>query len=229
MWSENLALLIRAARALGDLRQNLVFVGGCTTGLLITDIASADVRPTRDVDVITEIASQAEYYALAKRLRSHGFQEDLEIICRWQHENEITLDVMPTDPRILGFSNPWYRETIAHAVEHTLETDLVIRVVTPPYFCATKIVAFHGRGKGDYAGSHDLEDFLTVVDGRSELASEIRAAEDDLRRYLATEASQLLTRREFTDVLPGFLMPDSASQERVPLLLARLREIASAG
>lgn len=227
MWSENRELLIRGAQALGDLRKELIFVGGCTTGLLISDPAAADVRPTRDVDVIAAIASRAEYYKLAKRLHSLGFQEDTEIICRWQHENEISLDVMPTDPEILGFSNPWYPEAIAHAVNHELEPGLVIRVVTPPYFCATKIVAFHGRGEDDYAGSHDLEDFIAVVDGRPELVGEVRASKGELRKYLATEVSQFLTTQEFVDTLPGYLMPDGASQARLPLLMARLGEIAS--
>jgi len=59
MWSENRQLLIRGARALGELCEELVFVGGCTTGLLITDAAAPDVRVTRDVDVIAEIASRA--------------------------------------------------------------------------------------------------------------------------------------------------------------------------
>lgn len=227
MWDENRDLLIRGARALRDLREELVFVGGCTTGLLISDPAAADVRPTRDVDVIAEIVSRSAYYALSKRLRSLGFREDPEVICRWQHRDEITLDVMPTDPTILGFSNPWYSGAIATATDHELEQDLVIRVVTPPYFCATKIAAFHGRGKGDYAASHDIEDFLSVVDGRMELVSELRAAEEEVRRYVATEVGGFLRRYEFVDMLPGALTPDAASQARLPLLMARLDEIAS--
>src|SRR5258708_27592720 len=108
MWNENRDLLIRGARALRDLREEFVFVGGRTTGLLISDPAAPDVRPTRDVDVIAEIVSRAAYYVLSKRLRSLGFREDAQVICRWQHEDAITLDVMPTDPEILGFSNRWY-------------------------------------------------------------------------------------------------------------------------
>jgi predicted nucleotidyltransferase len=108
-----------------------------------------------------------------------------------------------------------------------LEQGLIIRVVTPPYFCATKITAFHGRGNGDYAASHDLEDFLSVVDGRVELLSELRAAEDDVRTYVATEVREFLSQSEFVDMLPGSLTPDAASQARMPLLMARLEEIAS--
>lgn len=230
MWTENRDLLIRGARALEKLKDELVFVGGCTTGLLITDPAAADLRPTVDVDVITDINSRAEYYAFGKRLRSLGFHEDTSekpIICRWRHKDQIILDVMPTDEKILGFSNRWYREAIAHAVSTELEPGLTIRIVTPPYFCATKIVAFHGRGKGDYAGSHDLEDFLAVVDGRPELPGEIRAAEPGVRTCLATEVRAFLARPGFVDILPGCLMPDAANQARLPLLLDRLREIAA--
>jgi hypothetical protein len=97
--------------------------------------------------------------------------------------------------------------------------------VTAPYFCATKIVAFHGRGKDDYTGNHDLEDFLAVVDGRLELISEIHAEDESVRAYLATEVTALLAKPQFIDALPGFLLPDQGSQARLPMLLDRLGQI----
>ena len=39
-------------------------------------------------------------------------------------------------------------------------------MVTAPYFMATKIEAFYGRGGDDFLGSHDMEDIITVIDGR---------------------------------------------------------------
>jgi alcohol dehydrogenase (NADP+) len=45
----NLQLLTDAAKLLGPILGELVFVGGCATALLITDKAAADVRPTFDV------------------------------------------------------------------------------------------------------------------------------------------------------------------------------------
>lgn len=229
MWRENRELLVRGARALGELCDELVFVGGCTTGLLITDPAAPEIRATRDVDVIAEIASRNEYYTLAERLRILGFTEDRELTCRWHGSNEIILDVMPTDPAILGFSNPWYAEAVVHASRHQLDPGLSIRVITPEYFCATKIAAFHGRGGRDFAASHDLEDLLAVVDGRHELVAEIRRAPENVRRHIATEVRGLLRTRAFVDALPGFLPPDSASQARIPLLADRLDEIAAIG
>jgi hypothetical protein len=46
----------------------LIFLGGCATGLLLTDMAAPPIRATRDVDVITEVATMTEYYKLAERL-----------------------------------------------------------------------------------------------------------------------------------------------------------------
>jgi hypothetical protein len=52
----NLDPLERAAAMLQPLLPEIVFVGGCATGLLITDPGAGAVRGTYDVDVITEIA-----------------------------------------------------------------------------------------------------------------------------------------------------------------------------
>jgi predicted nucleotidyltransferase len=67
---------------------------------------------------------------------------------------------------IPGFSNRWYRAAMETSVTTKTEADLEIRIVTAPYFLATKLDAFRGRGKGDYFGSNDLEDIVAVVDGR---------------------------------------------------------------
>lgn len=58
----NREMMRQVACQLGDLTEQLVFVGGVTAGLLITDPAAPSVRPTRDVDVIAVIESEAAYY-----------------------------------------------------------------------------------------------------------------------------------------------------------------------
>ena len=57
MHNANYEPLLTAARLLHPLLEELVFVGGCTTGLMITDEAASGVRPTLDVDAIAEITS----------------------------------------------------------------------------------------------------------------------------------------------------------------------------
>ena len=103
------------------------------------------------------------------------------------------------------------------AQEIALEPELRIRVVTAPYFVATKLEAFSGRGRGDYAGSHDLEDLLTVIDGRAAIVQEI-ANVASLRSYIAEQFLALLKTPAFLDALPGHLLLDPSSQ--APVIIA---------
>ncbi len=108
----NVQQLQLVANALGHLRERLVFVGGCATGILITDNARPPVRATQDVDLIAEIATKAKYYELADDLRKLGFREDTEnVICRWRLGN-LKVDVMPTSEGVINFTNKWYSNAI---------------------------------------------------------------------------------------------------------------------
>jgi hypothetical protein len=70
MANPNFRLLVDAAKLLKPILGELVFVGGCTTTLLITDKAAADVRPTYDVDAIAEITSYVGYAKFSERLKA---------------------------------------------------------------------------------------------------------------------------------------------------------------
>lgn len=48
------------ATRLEELRETVVFVGGAATTLYVTDPAITDIRPTKDIDVIVEVASFAQ-------------------------------------------------------------------------------------------------------------------------------------------------------------------------
>jgi hypothetical protein len=103
----NLEILMFAVDQLGELADKMVFVGGCATGLLITDAAAPPIRVTRDVDAIVQVVSKADYYRLSEKLRVQGFKEDVSDdapICRWVTD-QVILDVMPTDIQILNFGN----------------------------------------------------------------------------------------------------------------------------
>ena len=224
----NIRMIIHVAKRLGDLKDKVVFVGGCATGLFITDPAMPEVRVTQDVDVIVDVASWVEYYRIEEALRSRGFKQDMSEnapVCRWLVD-AIKVDIMPTQEDILGFSNRWYLPAIKNADHIEMEKELTIQLVTPPYFLATKIEAFKGRGGGDYMASHDMEDIITVLDGRPEIVSEIRNSSDDLKIFLSDTFRTLLTNGEFLDAIPGHLPPDRASQARLPRLMKCLEEIS---
>ena len=91
MANPNFQLLVDAAKLLKPILGELVFVGGCTTALLITDRAAAEVRPTYDVDAIAEITSYTGYAEFSERLKALGFREDTREgapLCRWCATND---------------------------------------------------------------------------------------------------------------------------------------------
>lgn len=224
----NLAMLAVVADELGVLRNKVVFVGGCTTSFLITDSAAPDVRSTIDVDLLVEAASSLDFHAIESEMRNQGFQPDVDsgVRCRW-HSKGVIVDLMPSDESILGFSNRWYSDAINHAVEEQLPGDHIIKRVTAPYFIATKIEAFKGRGNNDYEASHDFEDIVTVVDGRRELRDEIAASEPGLSHFICETFSKWIEHRDFLMILSGQLLPDPESQKRLGILQQRFMAIAS--
>jgi hypothetical protein len=222
----NYAQFVSAVTRLEPLLDQIAFVGGCVIGLLITDPGAAPVRTTLDVDAIVEISSYAEFAVLGDRLRHLGFREshaEGAPICRWTCE-DLALDLMPTDPSILGFSNRWYLPALQCAQQIRVEKHNA-RVITAPYFLATKLEAFHGRGRGDYPMSHDLEDLVAVLDGRPEIVDDVLQSGPQLRRYLSDEFISLLATPDFLDALPGYLLPDAASQQRLGIVLGRIRSL----
>ncbi len=199
-------MLVTVAEALGsDLRARLVFVGGCTTALFITDeITLEDVRATDDVDLIVDLAGYPEWAQLQEQLREKGFKESQEdtVICRMRL-GDLKVDFMPDDADILGFSNRWYATGIEKAVACPLTDELSIRCLTPELFVATKLEAYLGRGQGDLFTSRDLEDILLIVDGRPEIVVEIHNAEGDVRQFIARQFTALLHDRDFDHFLEG--------------------------
>lgn len=168
MENGNIRILKVVARALGELKERMIFVGGATAGLYATDPAATEIRPTDDVDCIIELTSRAKFYDLEDSLRAKGFVNDQKVICRWNFKG-ITVDIMPTDPAILGFSNKWYPEGIKSAIDFNLSDDLKIKIFSSPYFIATKLEAFNDRGKGEMRWSSDFEDIIYVLDNRGDI------------------------------------------------------------
>ena len=217
-----------AVEQLGDLANEMVFLGGCATGLLITDPAAPAIRVTRDVDAIVEVASRSEYYSLSEKLRILGFKEDTSDgapLCRWLADSVI-LDVMPTDAGILGFGNQWFASAMEHSRNIELSDGMKIRIVSAPYFLMTKLEAFEGRGNGDYLMSRDIEDIVAVLDGRPEIRNELRQADPVLAQAIAERCSALLKEARFIDALPGHMPAGESSSGRVSMLLDTVRAIS---
>lgn len=225
----NMLMLESVAERLGDdLLAEFVFIGGAVAGLLITDPAMPSIRPTEDVDLLVQALTLADYHRVGETLAARGFRHDMSPeapICRWR-AGAVAVDVMPPAESILGFSNRWYPLALETAIPQALPSGRVIRLVAAPVFLATKLEAFSGRGNNDHLFSHDLGDFLAVIDGREGLIAECRASSEELKIYLGARVAGLLATPAFIEALPGHLPGDSASQQRLPDLADKLRAIA---
>ncbi|EGH11694.1 MULTISPECIES: hypothetical protein [Pseudomonas syringae group] len=226
--SQNIQMLEIVAQALGqDLCQEVAFVGGCTTALLMTDeLSREDVRYTDDVDLVVHLTGYAQWQRLVEQLQQKGFrQAQDEVICRMRL-GELKVDFMPEDDEtadLLGCNNRWFKDGLANAQPYELPSGCHIRLFTPPYFLGSKLDAYAGRGAPDLLGSQDLEDILNLVNGREELAREVGEAEPGLRTYLAQTLAPLLTDNDF-----GYLIQDAArgDQDREQIIWQRLQHIA---
>ena len=107
--------------------------------MLVNDPASRAPRATQDVDLAIQIATRIDYYEIEDLLRGRGFHNAvLGPICRFVRP-PLILDVIPSDPDILGFSNSWYPAAIGTAERKSLPNKTTINLITAACFLATKL------------------------------------------------------------------------------------------
>ena len=216
------------AHALGDLCDELILVGGCAASLLIDAPTAPPPRITYDVDLLAIVTALRCYHALEEKFTQHGFTRDMSQdapICRWRI-GAILVDLMPTDESVLGFSNRWYPHAAESAMQIALPSGRQIRLISAPAFLATKFEAFQTRGNSDFTLSHDFEDIINVVEGRSALVSEIAVSIPTLRHYLATQFAQVIQREDFHNTLPGLVAYDALYSQRIASVMQRMKAIA---
>ncbi len=215
-------MLVKVATALGDdLVRTMVFVGGCTTGILVTDeFTKEQIRYTDDVDLIVDIIGYAAWTDLQEQLKVKGFSIDMgeEVMCRMILDN-LKVDFMPVDDKALGFTNIWYKDAVATAQDYVLNDALTIKLITPEYFVATKLEAYLGRGNGDALSSHDIEDLLNIFDGRASIVDDVLSASEDLQNYVSEQLSSLMEDGNFEYALQGTARNDP---DREQLIFERL-------
>ena len=225
----NVAMVDIVAARLRMLGEKVVFVGGCAAALLITAPAPPAIHATADVDVVVEVATLADYRRLETQMADAGFRRDAREgapIWRWRL-GEAVLDLMPSEKEILGFANRWYPLAVRTAGRVAMPSGAEIQLIHAPVFVATKLAAFLDKGAGDDLMSHDLGDVLTVVDGRVELLAEFEGLHRELIRFVGESFARLLATPRFSNYLPGHLPGDDASQARIPLVEARLLQLAA--
>lgn len=227
MPSANITMLQTVANGLGDLKNDMVFVGGAVAELYASNPELSDIRPTLDVDCVIELRSKTAHAKLEDNLRTLGFANDSSKgvpICRWIYQG-ILVDVMPSDTDILGFSNKWYDEGIENKISKMLPDGTEIFVFPPEYYLATKFEAHKGRGGKDLRQSHDFEDIIYILDNCSELLDSITNANETVKVYLKEECVNLLKNEGLTEGIESAL-PYGSGEESTDIIMELTQGIA---
>lgn len=196
--------------SLGDLRDQVVFVGGSTVSFY-ADQETLEVRETDDVDVIVEVVSFSEHANFEEKLRARGFSPDVnsKVRIRYRVKN-VAVDFMPTTNIAVGFENKWYQDGFQKAMDYQIDDNTVIKILTAPYFIATKLEAFKNRGATDPRQSHDFEDIVYVLENRTAVWSDLLNTDNTLKAYLRDEFAKLLSQPgiyEWIDCHVDFVSP----------------------
>lgn len=227
MPSTNIIMLQTVANGLGELKDEMVFVGGAVAEFYADNPAASEIRPTIDVDCVIEISSRLQFVRLEENLRAKGFKNDTSKgapICRWIYK-DIKVDVMPTDSNVLGFSNRWYEEGIEIKIQKTLPDGTEVFVFPPEYYLAAKFEAHNSRGGNDLRQSHDFEDIIYILDNCSNILDDISASNPSVKEYLKSECQKLLENPNITEGIESAL-PYGSGEESGDILGMTIREIA---
>src|SRR6056297_59685 len=151
---------VKVAKALGDLCEEVVFVGGAMVSLYIDDPHAEDIRPTKDIDLTFKITTTAQLERIRTLLNQRGFTEavDSKVVCRFKYD-DLLVDVMSTQEIGWAPGNQWFLKGFDQAIPVKLE-DVEIKILPLPYFLAAKFAAFFDRGSPDVYASKDLEDLV---------------------------------------------------------------------
>lgn len=221
---KSIEMVMMIANSLEELVEEVVFVGGCATPLLVEEYAQPEARMTDDVDFVIEAVVTPDYHRFAGKMRDKGFRENVHgngPLCRWLLNvggGTLIVDVMPTEADVLGFANRWYPEAFVMAQRLTLPNAQVIRVIAPLYFLATKFDAWDQRGQGDM-GHKDIEDIVFVLEHRSRLPVEFQDENNvRLKHYLSERSGSLLAHPKFDNYLPGMVTEPNGETQVVHTL-----------
>ncbi|KAA5548823.1 nucleotidyl transferase AbiEii/AbiGii toxin family protein [Adhaeribacter rhizoryzae] len=227
MTNTNITMLQTVANGLGDLKNEMVFVGGAVAELYAENPAISDIRPTIDVDCVIELSSRIAHVQLEEDLRARGFTNDSSPgapICRWIYKGVI-VDVMPTDEKVLGFSNKWYPEGIETKIVKKLPDETEIAVFSPAYYIAAKLEAHKNRGGKDLRQSHDFEDIIYILDNCPNILEDITNSSNTVKMYLKGEFTSLLNNKNLTEGVESAL-PYGSGEEATDIILELIQGIA---
>jgi len=189
--SININAVSQVAKALGNLKDKMVFVGGAVAALYADAAADLELRETDDIDLTSvDLVDYNKYSQLLEKLAHIGFHPDPEghAICSLKLNN-ISVDLMPPEDGPLGPANKWYRLGFDD-LWTSMAGEEEIKILSSPCYLASKFEAFNNRGK-DYRTSHDFEEIIFILDNRNKLVDEIKQSKSEIKTFLKREFKKI--------------------------------------
>jgi hypothetical protein len=222
-------ILEGAIVALEPMINRLVFVGRHVTALLVANPVALKSRSTFCIDATVTAMSYSALDRLTADLSRLGLRPEgapQVHTGRWITGAGLVVEVIPSDAPSPGIEHRWHE----YALECTLAIPVgirTVRIVGAPAFLALKLASFVEAEPDVAEPNADLEDALTVVNGRPGVEREIAAAPAEVSRFIVDQLGALASRPDADTVLENHI-GDAA---RFPLLavasLARLRRLAA--
>lgn len=223
---KNIEMIEIVADRLKEHLDNIVFTGGATVILYLDDKGAPDPRPTYDIDCVIEV-TYVELIKFEKELRKLGFTQPLDttLICRWEY-NKIIVDFIPNDDKAFGFSNFWHKIGFKNALEYNINNKLKIKIFPAPIFISSKFQAFKNRGQNDYRTSQDIEDIITILNGRNNIYEEIKNSDQKLKTYIVQEFLKIYNNNSFNEIIYSNLdVKDRNRQNYIAELIKKICHI----
>lgn len=204
---------VKVARALDELCDEVVFVGGVVVSLYIDDPSAEDIRPTKDIDLTFQITSVSKLESIRVALIEKGFREasDSKVTCRFKYE-DLLVDVMSTQQVGWAPANRWFKLGFERSVKASVD-DVKIQLLPLPYFLATKFDAFFERGSKDMYASKDLEDIVYLFNHTSTIVKQVFTAPEGVRDYLIDSVKNILNDPVILSAIPGHLFYENAEEQ----------------
>ena len=219
----NLKVVEKVALALGELNNEVMYVGGAVVSLYVTDQGAEQPRPTKDIDISVQISTYSQMDMLREKLATKKIYpaSSETVMYRYSYE-DILIDFIPYEKTPLGPTNSWLKPGFKKAYPVKIGK-IDIKILPVSMFLATKWEAFKGRGN-DPRMSHDFEDIVYIIDNNLNLIDNVKNADEDVQLFLKKMSKEILYHTSRNEIIECHINP-FIMEERRKLDIDKLEKI----
>lgn len=138
----NLKIVEKVATRLGEINNDVMYVGGAVVSLYVTDEGAELPRPTKDIDISVQISTYTQMDELREKLATKKIYPvpTETVMYRYSYE-DILIDFIPYEETSLGPTNSWLKPGFEKCYPVQVG-EVEIKILPVSLFLATKWEAF---------------------------------------------------------------------------------------